>query len=468
MASLWPAGVRSKSDMWLFCEMMVGAEAMKSCLDYQVRMPSPRPDCLLYFIPGGCSDDTPLYGLRACVPELMSELKQLAVDKGNYQTPELAVRTGAINGDSWYDHGQLSRSRCTCRINFGGEGKSKTSTRTQPVDCQSLSSGRKYEEVLLSAMRRNRRTDQAQAPVYFDKAFHSLLNDTDHRKLHRIGYHSDKFAGSYVPEDPITSFSWGCTGVLVLRPAPKTQGQTHLIVTRHGDVSIMGGEFQLHFEHAVPPVSEWSALLAAHSHELQAWEIEAMEVEIAAMSDEGSGPRKRQNTTVRWHNSHSKCHWSQNPVNISSSPLSSVAVSIAQFSAGSLANPPSAFKLGTDFRSFGQGVASLGSTVPLTATVTGSMSSRAAVPQTATVTGSSGATACGNTRATEDMLARAIRMVDTGVQTEEVLPPCKSSDLLLEAANFVSAAYSAVEFLPGSLLTCSFTGSEHEWHTEKP
>ena len=294
--------------------------------------------------------------------------------------------------------------------------------------------------------------------MYFDKAFHSLLNDTDHRKLHRIGYHSDKFAGSYVPEDPITSFSWGCTGVLLLRPAPKTQGQTHLIIARHGDVTSMGGEFQLHFEHAVPPVSEWSALLAAHSHELQAWEIQAMEVEIAAMSDEGSGPRKRQNTTVRWHNRHSNCLWSQNPVNISSSPLSSVAAAIAQFSAGSLANQTGlqtklADRLGTGFRSFGQGVASLGSTVPQTATVTGSTSSRAAVPQTDTATGSSGATACGNTRATEDMLARAMRMVDTGVQTEEVLPPCKSSDLLLEAANLASAAYSAVEFLPGSFLT---------------
>ena len=121
--------------------------------------------------------------------------------------------------DSWYDHAQLSKSSCTCRLNFGGEGRGRT-RKNQPVDCQGLEAGRKYEEVLMHAMRRNKQADQARVPVYFDKAFHALLNDTDHRKCHRIAAHSDKFLGSYVSQDPITSFSWGCTGVLVLSPAP--------------------------------------------------------------------------------------------------------------------------------------------------------------------------------------------------------------------------------------------------------
>ena len=130
-------------------------------------------------------------------------------------------------------------------------------------------------------------------------------------------------------------------------------------------------------------------------------------------------------------------------------PRSGVAAAIAQFSTNSFANAPSAFKLGTGYRSFGQGVVS------------------STVPQPVAVTGSSGATACGDTRPSDDTLARAFRMVDMGVQTVEVMPPCKMSDVLSESANFVSAAYCAVEFLPAMLLTCSFTGTEDEWITEK-
>jgi hypothetical protein len=111
------------------------------------------------------------------------------------------------------------------------------------VNCDGLRNGQTFESVLMDAMRRNYPVGPAQAPVYFDKAFHALLNDTDHVLCHRIDYHSDHVEGSYSSQDPITSLSWGCTGVLVLRPAAKTLGVEHLIVTMHGDVSIMGGEF---------------------------------------------------------------------------------------------------------------------------------------------------------------------------------------------------------------------------------
>ncbi len=269
MAHMWPDGVSSNLDMRFFCQMMVGEAKMNSAFDIHERMPSARPDCFLTFIPGGCGDCTSLAVLRACVPDLMAELKSKAHD------PSVAVRTGAVNADSWYDHGQLSKSNCTCRLNFGGEGRVRT-RKTQIVDCQGLAAGRKFEAGLMHAIRANNQADQERDPVYFDKAFHALLNDNDHRKLHRIAAHSDKFLGSYVSQDPITSLSWGCAGVHVLSPAAKKPGVTHLIVSRHGDVTVMGGEFQQHFLHAVPPVSEWSDLLEAHRHELLDWEIEAM------------------------------------------------------------------------------------------------------------------------------------------------------------------------------------------------
>ena len=355
MVSLWPDGVRSKVDTQYFCQMMLGREQMKLAFDYEARMPSFRDDCFLLFIQGGCVEGTPLSGLRACVPELMAELRALA------QCPDAAVRTGSIHGDSWYDHAQLSKSSCTCRLNFGGE-KGKT-RKNQRVDCQGLQAGRKYEEVLLQAIRSNTPAHPARVPVYFEKAFHALLNDTDHRKKHRIGAHSDEFPGSYDSQDPIMSLSWGCAGVLVLSPAPKTQGVQHLTVAKHGDVTVMSGEFQQHFLHAVPPVSDWPALLAIHKHELLDWEITAMQDEITAMADEGSGDRKRQNSTIRWHHNHSGCLWSQKPVNISPIPMSQVAAAISQFSVHSFVNPESVSKLGTgNYRPFGRG--SVSSTVP--------------------------------------------------------------------------------------------------------
>ena len=94
MVSLWPNGVRSKMDMLSFCQMMVGEEQMKRAFDYAGRMPSPRQGSFLVFIQGGCGDGTLLSGLRACVPELMAELRKLAV------CPDAAVRTGTNNGDS--------------------------------------------------------------------------------------------------------------------------------------------------------------------------------------------------------------------------------------------------------------------------------------------------------------------------------------------------------------------------------
>ena len=403
--------------------MMVGHDQMAlGALDYDNRMPSPRQDCFLFFIKGGCGDGTLLSGLRECVPDLMAELRSLA------QNPDVAVRTGSITGESWYDHGQLSKSSCTCRLNFGGEKGSKT-RKNQVVDCAGLAAGRKFETVLMQATRCNYPVPPARAPVYFDKAFHALLNDTDHRKCHRIAFHSDKFPGSYVSQDPITSFSWGCTGVLVLRPAPKTQGQTHLIVTRHGDVSIMGGEFQLHFEHAVPPVSEWPALLEVHRLELQPWEIAAMEVEIAEMRVEESGRRTRLNITVRWHHNHTHCLWAKEPVHLEPVPGSFVAAAISQFSLHSFEKPPFAYKLGTEYRPFPH--SGVSSTVAQPAAVTGSSGATASatastVPVTVAATGGSEATACGDTRSSDEKVEK-VEMVDRGMQTSEVMPRCNIS-----------------------------------------
>ena len=441
MVSMWPAGVNSRSDMAQFSQMMVGQQQyVRGAIDYNARMPSPRQDCFLFFIEGGCGAGTLLTGLRECVPRLMEELKGMA------HHPEVAVKTGTPTGTSWYNSGQLSKGSCVCRHNFGGEHGSRT-RRLQPVNCDGSRSGRAFELVLMDAMRRNCPVGPEQAPVYFDKAFHAVLNDNDHVLGHRIDFHNDHVAGAYSSYDPITSLSWGCTGVLVLKPAAKTKGAEHLIVTRHGDVSIMGGEFQKHFLHAVPPVSQWPALLDKHRSELQHWEIAAMEVEIDQLGvDQQSVPRTRHNITIRWHHQHGICLWAKNPVNLDAIPPATVAAAISKFNFPSSAKPADAFKLGTGYRSFHQSPSTDAQPAAETGSSAASASSTACrVAVTVAATGSSEATACGDTRTSRKRVK--VEMVDVEVQTTEEMPRCNIESVLTETTNLVSAAYRAVEFL---------------------
>jgi hypothetical protein len=443
MVLRWPAGVSSKDCMTHFTRMMVGHEQMRSgALDYCSRMPSVRNECFLYFIKGGCADGTLLSGLRACVPGLMAELRGQALH------PEAAVRTGDIKGESWQNHGQLSQTR-----------------RNQSVNCCGLEAGREIESVLRDAMRRNHPVSSAPAPVYFDKQFDVLWNDT---VGHRIAFHSDHVTGSYSSHDPITTLSWGCTGVLVLKPSGRNRSDQHLIVTRHGDVCIMGGEFRKYFLRDEPPVSQWQTLLDEHRGQLQLWEIAAMEVEIAQLGvDQQSVPRTRHTITIRWHHQHRSCLWAKIPLNLDAIPPATVVAAIPQFHFRSSAKPADAFKLGTGYRSFHQSPSTGAQPAAETGSSAASASSTACrVAVTVAATGSSEATACGDTRTSRKRVK--VEMADVEVQTTEEMPRCNIESVLTETTNLVSAAYRAVEFLPTVLLACSFTVSEDEWTTEKP
>jgi hypothetical protein len=267
----------------------------------------------LVFIRGGCGDHTKLIGLQECIPELMEELRARAVTAGNQWNADIAVSIGALTGASCYESGQLSKSLCECRIIFGGEAAGKTSSKFQPVDCQLLDAGQKNQNVLMDAFDHHLRGYQGKPVVYTEKAFHAVCNNNDHKKRHRIDFHSDKMPGSYVPHDPITSMSWGCTGVLVIRVSGKQRDaeNTHIIVAMHGDIVIMAGRFQERFEHSVPPVGDWADLLEKHRGQLAQWEIEAMQVEIDAIQNGLACPLFRHSITLGWLNSHNNvCLWS--------------------------------------------------------------------------------------------------------------------------------------------------------------
>ena len=178
--NMWPHGVRTNEDMQRFSRLIVGEQA---CLeDYsQVRLPEDRSDIFLFVSRGGCAPGTVLAALADCVPSMMDELVQYAVNRGNSGKPQVAYETGAeaLASDSWYDSAQLSRSHCICKINFGGEGKSNTRKFVNP-DCQQWSTGKRFESVFLGALQQNSLQPGVGQNVYMHKAFHALLNRNRH------------------------------------------------------------------------------------------------------------------------------------------------------------------------------------------------------------------------------------------------------------------------------------------------
>eukprot|EP00434_Breviolum_minutum_P044754 symbB.v1.2.040015.t1/scaffold6938.1/size14429/2 len=213
----------------------------------------------------------------------------------------MAFIVGKNLATSYYYSVQLAKSRCNCRVDFGGEG---SNTKKQiPRDCSRLDNGRIYEERLLEILEKNDAAMRAKnpnspKPAYLSKAFHALLNTYDLARGHAIEAHQD-VSKNYSYIDPISSMSWGRTGVLVLSPSPKNKhaGQSRLIVQQDGDVNVMCGKFQENFFHAVPHVKTWRVLLDQFKDQLDDWEKRAMEEEIL-LWEQGID----QNTLFRWNN----------------------------------------------------------------------------------------------------------------------------------------------------------------------
>ena len=134
---------------------------------------------------------------------------------------------------------------------------------------------------------------------YLRKTFHAMLNRYRHLANHRIGWHSDVMTFSW---DPITTFNWGATGVLLMRPKRRVATVEKVLVILPGDAYICGGEFQQHFEVSRPPINEWAGLLQQHHRELHAFEIHAMQAAILhyAQRTDSVG----YDISVRWHTRH--------------------------------------------------------------------------------------------------------------------------------------------------------------------
>ena len=103
-------------------------------------------------------------------------------------------------------------------------------------------------------------------------------------------------------------------GVLTLKSKLQKKCPEMMIFQEHGDVLIMAGRFQLEFEHCVPARERWENTFG-HCQQfrpLSERELQGVQNEIARHGrQDGDGPDKRLNCTLRWnhnHNSHCPCH----------------------------------------------------------------------------------------------------------------------------------------------------------------
>ena len=295
--NMWPDGVRTQQDMFRFGRMMLGEHA--DLQDYSNwRLPEARQDCFLFVSRGGCASGSSLGRLADCVPDLMEELVQYALNHGQYGNAEVAFATGAAHVDSYWHCAQLTRSPCTCTFTFGGEGTSRLRRLINP-SCQQWAAGRHFESVFLETIQQNSNQAGAGDNRYLCKTFHAMLNRYRHLANHRIGWHSEVMTFSW---DPITTLNWGATGVLLMRPKCRGATVEKVLVILPGDAYIRGGDFQQHFEFSRPPINEWAGLLQQHRSELLALEIHAMQAAIHHYEQRSVGVGY--DICVRWHTRH--------------------------------------------------------------------------------------------------------------------------------------------------------------------
>ena len=462
--NMWPKGVRTKEDMHRFARLIVGPEA--SLEDYGRRLPGDMQDTFLLVSRDGCGQGTLLAELANCVPDMMEELTRHAVNNGNSQKPEVSYQTGAesLDSDFWYDSAQLSRSRCTCKINFGGQGNSKTRKFLNP-DCQQWKTGKHFESVLLGALQKNSSQEIVRDNVYMRKAFHVLLNRIRHSANHRMGYHADD-GSTYVPEDPITALNWGATGVLLIKSNDKGNSEEKVLVSRHGDVYMCGGLFQTKLVHAVPPMRDWPFILEKHRADLLPIEIKAMEEEMRSHHVD----RVRHHIDVRWHTNHRDCtpHWKPHPqaaaLSVDTMQQVAVASSVRGVQAKANSRDVSAMQIGGFFRlapqapTFADSPAERGAIRPPRerATIVKPLVGDTRTDPLQSSTSSPAAVTPGG----------LATVANASVQTEED----KRGELLQEVANeckvLMARCFSNADFLPEVLHMCYLAGSSSQMSSE--
>ena len=176
---------------------------------------------------------------------------------------------------------QVSKDPCTCRSIFGADAH-----HSVIPTCSALwTSGDEFKKRFHVILQGNSASFGGHdiLPVWFEKTWQVLWNRNEHNRDHGTSPHCDH-CKTYSDTGPITSFSFGCGGILTLTSQTSCKGASKMLFQEHGDVLIMAGKFQKDFFHGVPERRVWRDLCAGHGSgfvSMEDWEKKGVQREKA-------------------------------------------------------------------------------------------------------------------------------------------------------------------------------------------
>ena len=300
----WPTAVTSWADTVKFAQLLFGKDVQIE--DYSHRLPHSSSQSFLLFAKEACKEPRPFSRIRELIELQLEEIKDYGIcTRGNPHNPEKSQQMLSRTGHKVYYYScQVTKDPCTCRSVFGADAHHTVI----PTSSSLWHGGKEFEKLFDATVRDNFGSfgTKEVLPAWFERSWQALWNRNDHIQNHGIAPHSDQ-SSTYSYQDPITSFSFGHGGILLLTPQTSGNGQK-MLFQEDGDVLIMAGKFQHEFFHEVPPRQDWRELCAGNGAgfiSMAEWEKRGVQYEIALHeSAAGSEQHLRFNCTLRWHHKH--------------------------------------------------------------------------------------------------------------------------------------------------------------------
>ena len=299
----WPAAVTSWDDTVKFARLLFGKDVVFE--NYSDRLPHPSTESVLLFAKRACKAPRPFANIPRLIASQLKDIESYEQkERNNWNNPKKSQQVRARSGGVvYYNSCQVTKAPCSCRSLFGGDSHQASIPTTSCLWC----AGREFATLLQETMQTNLREfgTQEQRPVWMDKSWEAVWNKNDHNRGHHIDPHVDR-CSTYSSGDPITSFSFGCGGILTLHSMKKTPGSERMLFQEDGDALIMAGNFQSEFQHGVPARAFWEQFRSKRAFaSLKEWEKLGIgrEIQNHAQSMEGE-EHLRFNCTLRWHDTH--------------------------------------------------------------------------------------------------------------------------------------------------------------------
>ena len=232
----WPTGVTSWADTVKFAQLLLGSDVHFE--NYSHRLPHNSNESFLLFAKGACKEPGPFSCIRELIAGQLEEIKEYEIARRiRKKSQQMMSRTSK---KVYYYSCQVSKDPCTCRSIFGADAH-----HSVIPTCSALwTSGDEFKKRFHAILRGNSASFGGHdiLPVWFEKTWQVLWNRNEHNRDHGTSPHCDH-CKTYSDTGPITSFSFGCGGILTLRSQTSGKGASKMLFQEHGDVLIMAGKF---------------------------------------------------------------------------------------------------------------------------------------------------------------------------------------------------------------------------------